>query len=126
MDDFDLKKPLALLTDGSGKRQPPPSIAKIFSLIESNKQELNIETYSLSQTSLEQVFLSFARKQFNPSEFNMMSNPILVNNGSVGVSVGQSNSGIRSTIKREPQVNYNTNLAFDESETHTIVHDLRV
>lgn len=45
-----------------------PSIAKIFRLIESNKEELHIETYSLSQTTLEQVFLSFARKQFNPNE----------------------------------------------------------
>lgn len=45
-----------------------PSIAKIFRLIESNKEALNIETYSLSQTTLEQVFLSFARKQFDPNE----------------------------------------------------------
>lgn len=44
------------------------SIAKIFRLIESNKDALNIETYSLSQTTLEQVFLSFARKQFDPNE----------------------------------------------------------
>jgi hypothetical protein len=39
------------------------TIAEIFSLIESSKEALKIETYSLSQTTLESVFLSFARKQ---------------------------------------------------------------
>jgi hypothetical protein len=39
------------------------SIADIFSLIENNKSLLNIEAYSLSQTTLEDVFLSFARLQ---------------------------------------------------------------
>ena len=41
------------------------TIAELFSLIESNKERLNIETYSLSQTTLEQVFLSFAKEQKN-------------------------------------------------------------
>ncbi len=39
------------------------NIAQIFSLIESNKETLDIETYLLSQTTLEQIFISFARKQ---------------------------------------------------------------
>ena len=39
------------------------SIAELFTLIESNKDSLNLETYSLSQTTLEQVFLTFARDQ---------------------------------------------------------------
>jgi hypothetical protein len=39
------------------------SIAELFGLIESNKQTLKLETYSLSQTSLEQVFLSFVKEQ---------------------------------------------------------------
>jgi len=39
------------------------SIAELFSIIEQNKDVLKLETYSLSQTSLEQVFLSFAREQ---------------------------------------------------------------
>jgi hypothetical protein len=34
-------------------------------LIEKNKINLNIETYSISQTTLEQVFLSFASNQIN-------------------------------------------------------------
>lgn len=39
------------------------SISELFDLLESNKAGLKLETYSLSQTSLEQVFLSFARHQ---------------------------------------------------------------
>jgi hypothetical protein len=39
------------------------TIAELFTLIEANKERLQLETYSLSQTSLEQVFLSFARHQ---------------------------------------------------------------
>ena len=39
------------------------NISELFTLIESNKEALNLETYSLSQTTLEQVFLSFARQQ---------------------------------------------------------------
>jgi ATP-binding cassette subfamily A (ABC1) protein 3 len=35
------------------------TIAGIFNLIEENKNRLELETYSLSQTSLEQIFLSF-------------------------------------------------------------------
>ena len=44
------------------------SIAKIFNIIENNKERLNLETYSLSQTSLEQVFIQFARKQLNADD----------------------------------------------------------
>ncbi len=39
------------------------TISELFSLLESNKEKLNLETYSLSQTTLEQVFLSFAKEQ---------------------------------------------------------------
>jgi hypothetical protein len=35
----------------------------LFKLIESNKESLKLEAYSLSQTTLEQVFLSFAKEQ---------------------------------------------------------------
>ena len=39
------------------------SIAELFKLIENNKAALNLEAYSLSQATLEQVFLKFAREQ---------------------------------------------------------------
>ena len=44
---------------------PAMNIAKIFSIIEINKEALSLETYLLSQTTLEQIFISFARKQLN-------------------------------------------------------------
>ncbi|KAF6019161.1 hypothetical protein EB796_022529 [Bugula neritina] len=44
------------------------SWAAIFEKMESNKVSLNIEDYSVSQTTLEQVFLNFARTQVPPDE----------------------------------------------------------
>ncbi len=35
--------------------------ADLFELLEQNKQRLNIETYTISQTTLEQIFLSFGK-----------------------------------------------------------------
>jgi hypothetical protein len=39
------------------------SLASLFALVESNKHSLNITEYSVSQSSFEQVFLHFAKKQ---------------------------------------------------------------
>ncbi|CAF4589424.1 unnamed protein product [Rotaria sp. Silwood1] len=36
--------------------------ADLFELLEQNKQHLNIETYTISQTTLEQIFLSFGKQ----------------------------------------------------------------
>jgi ABC-type multidrug transport system ATPase subunit len=36
--------------------------ADLFELLEQNKQRLNIETYTISQTTLEQIFLSFGKQ----------------------------------------------------------------
>jgi hypothetical protein len=47
------------------------SIAAIFGLIEKNKEQLDLETYSLSQTTLESVFLSFAKKQKDVNDESM-------------------------------------------------------
>lgn len=49
--------------DASKTNAKLQSIAELFTLIEGSKAALNLETYSLSQTSLEQVFLSFAKEQ---------------------------------------------------------------
>lgn len=38
--------------------------ADLFELLEQNKEQLNIETYTITQTTLEQIFLSFG-KQMN-------------------------------------------------------------
>jgi hypothetical protein len=58
------------------------TIARIFELIETNKDVLNIETYSLSQTTLDQIFLSFASKQHsleNHNNYSSQSNMFNIN-----------------------------------------------
>ncbi|XP_067927873.1 phospholipid-transporting ATPase ABCA3-like [Watersipora subatra] len=44
------------------------SWAMIFKTMEDNKKRLLIEDYSVSQTTLEQVFINFARAQIDPEE----------------------------------------------------------
>ncbi|KAI1891442.1 hypothetical protein AGOR_G00143860 [Albula goreensis] len=39
------------------------SLARIFQLVLANKEKLNIEDYSVSQTTLDQVFVNFAKQQ---------------------------------------------------------------
>jgi ATP-binding cassette subfamily A (ABC1) protein 3 len=43
------------------EKQTEKSLGALFSLIESNKTQLSISEYSVSQTSLEQIFNQFAR-----------------------------------------------------------------
>ncbi len=47
------------------------SWAKVFGIMESAKVQYGIEDYSVSQTSLEQVFIGFARRQKPPKHINM-------------------------------------------------------
>lgn len=49
--------------EGNVSKEELQSISDLFDLLERNKNGFGIETYSLSQTSLEQIFLSFARHQ---------------------------------------------------------------
>jgi len=37
------------------------TIAEVFSILETNKDQLDIESYLLSETTLEQIFMSFAK-----------------------------------------------------------------
>ena len=46
------------------------NIANMFDLFEQNKDQLSLETYSLSQTTLEQIFLTFANKRANDTNEN--------------------------------------------------------
>ncbi|CAG07147.1 unnamed protein product, partial [Tetraodon nigroviridis] len=39
------------------------SLARIFQLVVANKDRLSIEDYSVSQTTLDQVFVNFAKQQ---------------------------------------------------------------
>ncbi|KAI3378999.1 hypothetical protein SNEBB_008818 [Seison nebaliae] len=43
-------------------------LAQIFEIMENNKAKLNIDDYSVSQSTLEQVFNTFASQQIDPSE----------------------------------------------------------
>eukprot|EP01136_Pigoraptor_vietnamica_P036668 Opistho-1_new@103574 len=49
--------------DESGTQPSRLSLAKVFSTMEAARSEFGIEDYSLSQTTLEQVFIGFAREQ---------------------------------------------------------------
>lgn len=82
------------------------SIANIFELIEANKEILSLETYSLSQTTLEQVFLSFAKNQ---SEI-----------------IPQNNLAAANLTKRERSDFYFANSAYnsDRNEVHINFKDL--
>ncbi|XP_055084646.1 LOW QUALITY PROTEIN: retinal-specific phospholipid-transporting ATPase ABCA4-like [Periophthalmus magnuspinnatus] len=44
------------------------SLARIFQLVVSNKDRLSIEDYSVSQTTLDQVFINFAKQQTGEDE----------------------------------------------------------
>lgn len=44
------------------------SLGTLFRIVESCKEICSIENYTVSQTTLEQVFLSFARSQLDPDE----------------------------------------------------------
>jgi ATP-binding cassette subfamily A (ABC1) protein 3 len=48
--------------------EPNLSLAQLFRIIESCKQTYSIENYTVSQTTLEQVFLNFARSQLDADE----------------------------------------------------------
>jgi ATP-binding cassette subfamily A (ABC1) protein 3 len=48
--------------------EPNLSLAQLFRIIESCKQRYSIENYTVSQTTLEQVFLNFARSQLDAEE----------------------------------------------------------
>lgn len=47
--------------------------SKLFGAMESGKRRLNIETYSVSQTSLEQIFMSFTKESGFDEENEVMN-----------------------------------------------------
>ncbi|XP_078733168.1 phospholipid-transporting ATPase ABCA1-like [Lampetra fluviatilis] len=50
------------------------SLAKIFNLLALRKEELNVEDYSVSQTTLDEVFVSFAKHQHDGEEWESLMN----------------------------------------------------
>lgn len=74
-------------------KAPAMSIGNIFNLFETSKDILNLETYSLSQTTLEQVFMTFAKNQANPQPSSLQQSgatsvpmPVVYSNGNVQIN----------------------------------------
>jgi len=57
--------------------QGSQSLGEIFTLIETNRRTLRIEEYSVSQTSLEQIFLQFAKMNKEEKTASSLLPPIL-------------------------------------------------
>ncbi|XP_029460267.1 ATP-binding cassette sub-family A member 1 isoform X2 [Rhinatrema bivittatum] len=54
-------------------RSAQSSLARIFSILSKNKKRLKIEDYSVSQTTLDQVFVNFAKDQSDDDHLKDMS-----------------------------------------------------
>ncbi|KAM3857848.1 phospholipid-transporting ATPase ABCA1 [Diretmus argenteus] len=52
------------------------ALASIFSQLTSSQQRLGVEDYSVSQTTLDQVFVNFARHQHGEEDFQAHDNPV--------------------------------------------------
>uniref|UniRef100_A0A668W813 P-type phospholipid transporter n=1 Tax=Oreochromis aureus TaxID=47969 RepID=A0A668W813_OREAU len=65
------------------------SLARIFSLLSKNKEALSIEDYSVSQTTLDQVFVNFAKDQ---SDEDHLKDVHLSKRDAVVVDISQLNS----------------------------------
>ncbi|CAG11533.1 unnamed protein product [Tetraodon nigroviridis] len=74
------------------------SLARIFSLLSKNKEALSIEDYSVSQTTLDQVFVNFAKDQSDEDHFKEVS---LNKRDAVVVDVSQLNSFLTNNTTRE-------------------------
>lgn len=72
--DYSLRMPITDIIASRDSRQGMMTLylpfddatwSKLFGALEKAKKQLHIETYSLSQTTLEQIFLSFTKAQEN-------------------------------------------------------------
>uniref|UniRef100_A0A3Q2YEM8 P-type phospholipid transporter n=1 Tax=Hippocampus comes TaxID=109280 RepID=A0A3Q2YEM8_HIPCM len=74
------------------------SLARIFSLLATNKEALRIEDYSVSQTTLDQVFVNFAKDQ---SDEDHLKDVHLSKRDAVVVDISQLNSFLMDSKTRE-------------------------
>uniref|UniRef100_A0A3Q3LN94 ATP-binding cassette, sub-family A (ABC1), member 1A n=1 Tax=Labrus bergylta TaxID=56723 RepID=A0A3Q3LN94_9LABR len=74
------------------------SLARIFSLLSTNKEALSIEDYSVSQTTLDQVFVNFAKDQ---SDEDHLKDVHLNKRDAVVVDISQLNSFLTDDKTRE-------------------------
>ncbi|KAE8300755.1 ATP-binding cassette sub-family A member 1 [Larimichthys crocea] len=73
------------------------SLARIFSLLSKNKEALSIEDYSVSQTTLDQVFVNFAKDQSDEDHLK----DVLNKRDAVVVDISQLNSFLKDNKTRE-------------------------
>ncbi|KAJ8271261.1 hypothetical protein COCON_G00101200 [Conger conger] len=73
------------------------SLARIFSLLANNKELLHIEDYSVSQTTLDQVFVNFAKDQSDEDHLKDMS----VNRKEAVVDISQLDSFLQDDKAKE-------------------------
>lgn len=74
------------------------SLARIFSMLSKNKEVLRIEDYSVSQTTLDQVFVNFAKDQ---SDEDHLKDVHLSKRDAVVVDISQLNSFLVDSKSRE-------------------------
>uniref|UniRef100_A0A674N795 ATP-binding cassette, sub-family A (ABC1), member 1A n=1 Tax=Takifugu rubripes TaxID=31033 RepID=A0A674N795_TAKRU len=74
------------------------SLARIFSLLSKNKEALSIEDYSVSQTTLDQVFVNFAKDQSDEDHFKEVN---LNKRDAVVVDLSQLNPFLTDNSTRE-------------------------
>uniref|UniRef100_A0A8C9Y813 P-type phospholipid transporter n=1 Tax=Sander lucioperca TaxID=283035 RepID=A0A8C9Y813_SANLU len=74
------------------------SLARIFSLLSQNKEALSIEDYSVSQTTLDQVFVNFAKDQ---SDEDHLKDAHLNKLDAVVVDISQLNTFLTDNKTRE-------------------------
>uniref|UniRef100_A0A7N5ZRN0 P-type phospholipid transporter n=1 Tax=Anabas testudineus TaxID=64144 RepID=A0A7N5ZRN0_ANATE len=74
------------------------SLARIFSILSKNKEALSIEDYSVSQTTLDQVFVNFAKDQ---SDEDHLKDVHLNKRDAVVVDISQLNSFLVDSKNRE-------------------------
>ncbi|KAA8595046.1 hypothetical protein FQN60_012181 [Etheostoma spectabile] len=74
------------------------SLARIFSLLSQNKEALSIEDYSVSQTTLDQVFVNFAKDQ---SDEDHLKEAHLNKRDAVVVDISQLNTFLTDNKTRE-------------------------
>uniref|UniRef100_A0A4W4EB89 P-type phospholipid transporter n=1 Tax=Electrophorus electricus TaxID=8005 RepID=A0A4W4EB89_ELEEL len=76
------------------------SLARIFSILAKNKEELHIEDYSVSQTTLDQVFVNFAKDQSDEDHLKDIS----INKNDAVVDFSQLNSFLMNEKAKETVV----------------------
>uniref|UniRef100_A0AAZ3RPX1 P-type phospholipid transporter n=1 Tax=Oncorhynchus tshawytscha TaxID=74940 RepID=A0AAZ3RPX1_ONCTS len=77
------------------------SLARIFQLVVANKDKLNIEDYSVSQTTLDQVFVNFAKQQAGEDEDVLQPRAVNARNEKQNVATKRKVSPIKIKTRRQ-------------------------